>query len=136
MIGFGVFSALLAVFGLWFSRGGRTPTGRRFGQLALICLPMPFLANMTGWIFTEMGRQPWVVAPNPTGVADVRMLTATGVSTVSAATVLTSLVVFTLLYAALAVVWFGLMRRYAAEGAPDLQPGAPDEVDAPLSFAY
>jgi cytochrome d ubiquinol oxidase subunit I len=137
MIGFGVFSAVLALLGLWLSRGGRTPTGQRFGQLALICLPMPFLANMTGWIFTEMGRQPWVVAPNPTGMADVRMLTATGVSTVGAGTVLTSLVVFTALYAGLAVVWFGLMKRYASEGAPDLQVSGPeDDADTPLSFAY
>jgi cytochrome d ubiquinol oxidase subunit I len=137
MIGFGVFSAALALLGLWLSRGGRTPTGKRFGQIALLCLPMPFLANLTGWIFTEMGRQPWVVAPNPTGNPAVRMLTASGVSTVGAGTVLTSLVVFTVLYASLAVVWFGLMKRYASEGVPQLPADLPEEdLDAPLSFAY
>ena len=136
MIGFGIFSAALALLGLWLSRGGRTPTGKRFGQLALICLPMPFLANLTGWIFTEMGRQPWVVAPNPTGNPAVRMLTASGVSPVGAGTVLTSLVVFTLLYASLAVVWFGLMKRYASEGVPQLQAAPDEDLDAPLSFAY
>jgi cytochrome d ubiquinol oxidase subunit I len=78
-----------------------------------------------------------VVAPNPTGNKAVRMLTANGVSGVSAGTVLTSLVVFTLLYGALAVVWFGLMRRYAGDGAPAVTPEpAPDELGAPLSFAY
>jgi cytochrome d ubiquinol oxidase subunit I len=137
MIGFGVFSAALALLGLWFSRGGRTPTGRRFGQFALISLPMPFLANMTGWIFTEMGRQPWVVAPNPTGDPAVRMQTSDGVSMVGPFSVITSLVVFTVLYGVLAVVWFGLMKRYAGEGVPDLHEGSPDDdVDAPLSFAY
>ena len=40
----------------------------------------PFFANSFGWIFTEMGRQPWVVVPNPTGPDAVRMLTADGVS--------------------------------------------------------
>ncbi len=25
----------------------------------------PFVANAAGWIFTEMGRQPFVVVPNP-----------------------------------------------------------------------
>ena len=34
-----------------------------FKWLCLIALPTPFLANSAGWIFTEMGRQPWVVAP-------------------------------------------------------------------------
>ncbi len=70
---------------------------------------LPLLANTFGWIFTEMGRQPWAVF----GV----MRTADGVSpSVGAATVATSLIVFTLLYAALAVVEVGLLVRYAKAG--------------------
>jgi len=137
MIGFGALSALLALLGLWFTRRGGSPSQTWFGRVALILIPAPFLANVTGWIFTEMGRQPWIVAPNPTGNKAVRMLTAQGVSGVSGATVLTSLVVFTVLYAFLAVVWFGLMRRYASEGVQPLAPADQDEgADAPLSFAY
>jgi len=137
MIGFGAFSALLAAVGLLLTRRGRTPTGQWFGRLALLTIPMPFIANMTGWIFTEMGRQPWVVAPNPTGDQAVRMLTSDGVSLVGPFSVATSLTVFTVLYAVLAVVWFGLMKRYASEGVPDLHPDpSSDESDAPLSFAY
>jgi cytochrome d ubiquinol oxidase subunit I len=56
--------------------------------------------------------------------------------------VVTSLVTFTLVYAALAVVWFWLIRRYVIEGplehdsepAPPRPPG--DDEVAPLSFAY
>ena len=137
MIGFGGLCALLALAGLWLTRRGAAPSGRRFAGLALWSIPLPFLANATGWIFTEMGRQPWIVAPNPTGLPDLRMLTADGVSTGSAWNVVISLVVFTLLYGALAVVWFGLMRRYAAEGAPQVGPAAAtDDDDAPLTFAY
>jgi cytochrome bd ubiquinol oxidase subunit I len=137
MIGFGGFSALLALVGLWFTRRGRTPAGERFGRFALLIIPMPFLANLSGWIFTEMGRQPWVVAPNPTGNKAVRMLTAQGVSTVGPLTVVTSLVVFTVLYGVLAVVWFGLIRRYASEGVPAAAAADQDEdAQAPLSFAY
>ena len=45
------------------------------------------------------------------------MLTADGVSSVvSSGTVLASMVIFTLLYAALGVVWFVLLRRYIREG--------------------
>jgi cytochrome d ubiquinol oxidase subunit I len=138
MIGFGVFSAALAIAGLWVSRRGRTPTSGRLGRFALWAVPMPFLANAFGWIFTEMGRQPWVVAPNPTGIDGVRLLTRDGVSTVGAGTVATSLVTFALLYGALAVVWFGLMRRYTAEGLPEVDASmiGPAEEDRPLSFAY
>jgi len=138
MIGFGAFSALLALLGLWFTRRGRTPTDPRFGLLALACIPAPFLANATGWIFTEMGRQPWAVAPNPAGPVDVRMLVADGVSGVPSWTVVVSLVAFTVLYGVLAVVWYGLLRRYAAEGAPEVPGGEleDDDTEHPLTFAY
>jgi cytochrome d ubiquinol oxidase subunit I len=141
MIGFGAFSALLGLAGLWLTRKGSTPSSKRFSWLARLALPMPFLASITGWIFTELGRQPWIVAPDPTGNLEVRMLTADGVSPiVDAPTVIVSLVVFTLLYGSLAVVWFGLMRRYASEGAPQVRPpddpGDTPSDDAPLAFAY
>jgi cytochrome d ubiquinol oxidase subunit I len=138
MIGFGVFSALLALSGLWLTRRGATPTSSRFGLLALIALPMPFLANFTGWIFTEMGRQPWIVAPNPTGDATIRLKTQTAVSPfLDTPSVAISLVVFTLLYGVLAVVWYQLMHRYTLEGAPQVTASASDDdQDAPLAFAY
>ena len=137
MIGFGAFSAALALAGLWLTRKGATPSSDRFAKLALVALPAPFLANFTGWIFTEMGRQPWIVAPNPTGDPAIRLTTATAVSPYNdIASVAVSLVVFTLLYGALAVVWWGLMRRYAVEGAPQVTDEASSDEDAPLAFAY
>ena len=89
-----------------------------------------------------MGRQPWVVVPNPTGDQMVRLTVQEGVSDHSAGMVVVSLTVFTLLYGVLAVVWFYLMRRYVVEGPleHDSEPAPPsppaeDEL-APLSFAY
>jgi cytochrome d ubiquinol oxidase subunit I len=139
MIGLGVGSAALALVALWLTRKGRVTGNKWFARLALWAIPTPFLAASFGWIFTEMGRQPWVVAPNPTGIDEIRLLTVRGVSTsVSAGTILTSMIVFTLLYAALGVVWFRLIARYAREGAPETAaPATTDEADtAPLSFAY
>ncbi|ROS73581.1 cytochrome ubiquinol oxidase subunit I [Cellulomonas sp. PhB143] len=142
MIGLAVFSAALAVVALWVTRKGRVTSSRWVSTLALVSLPMPFLAASFGWIFTETGRQPWVVAPNPTGIDEVRLLTERGVSTaVGPGFVLTSMIAFTLLYAVLAVVWFRLMRRYAREGVPltvrDESPEAQtDDAERPLSFAY
>ncbi len=147
MIGLGVFSALLGGAGLWLLRGGRVTGSRWFSRIALVALPMPFLASSFGWIFTEMGRQPWVVTPNPASPTDgILLLTRDGVSgAVGAGSVITSLVVFTLLYAALGVVWYWLIRRYVREGvapvavagdppAGDDEPGALDEPT--LSFSY
>jgi cytochrome d ubiquinol oxidase subunit I len=137
MIGFGAFSAALALVGLWLTRRGGSPTSARFGKLALVALPMPFLANFTGWVFTEMGRQPWIVAPNPKGDPLIRLQTASAVSPYNdVPSVAISLVVFTLLYGTLAVVWFGLMKRYTLEGAPVVDADTPSDSDAPLAFAY
>ncbi|ASF10291.1 cytochrome bd-type menaquinol oxidase subunit I [Nocardia brasiliensis NBRC 14402] len=128
MIGLAAGSALLALAGLWLTRRGRVPNQRWFAWLSLLVIPTPFLANSAGWVFTEMGRQPWVVAPNPTGDPNLRLTVQQGVSNHSPGVVLFSLITFTLLYGALAVVWFYLMRRYVVHG-PE-QPAASPPTDS------
>ncbi|HEY1970851.1 MAG TPA: cytochrome ubiquinol oxidase subunit I, partial [Pseudonocardia sp.] len=127
MVGLGLYLGLLSLIGLWLMRGGRTPTGRWFFLAAMAGLVSPFLANSVGWIFTEMGRQPWAVY----GV----MRTAAGVSpSVPAGTVLTSLIVFTVLYGVLAVLDLWLMTRYARAGAaPTPQPTRPGSAPGSAS---
>ncbi|OHT88222.1 cytochrome ubiquinol oxidase subunit I [Mycobacteroides saopaulense] len=141
MIGLAAGSALLALAGLWVTRRGRIPSQRWFGWLSILAIPTPFLANSAGWVFTEMGRQPWVVAPNPTGVEQIRLTVDMAVSHHSAATVWLSLITFTLLYGALGLVWFWLIRRYTIEGPleHDTEPTpavSDDDSPKPLSFAY
>jgi cytochrome bd ubiquinol oxidase subunit I len=125
MIGFGMLAALVAAAGFWLLRKGRSPASPRFYTAALWSLPLPFLANSLGWIFTEMGRQPWLVFG--------RLKTEAGVSpSVTGGEVLTSLIVLTALYGALAVVDAVLMVRYARIGPP--QQRLADEPE-PV-FAY
>ena len=137
MIGFAAFAGALALAALWLTRKGGTPTQPWFGKLSLAAVFTIFLSNLTGWIFTEMGRQPWIVAPNPTGDGNVRLTTASAVSPyVDVASVAVSLVVFTALYGVLAVVWFGLIKRYAVNGAPQVEATESSDEDKPLAFAY
>lgn len=152
MIGFALGSAALAVMALWLTRRGRVSGSLWLSRVAIVALATPFLASAFGWIFTEMGRQPWVVAPNPnpSGVDGVWLLTARGVSTApGAGGILTSLIALTALYGVLAVIWYRLMHRYAVEGVADTEHDpspegradrSPDDTDsdaqAPLSFAY
>ena len=159
MIGLGMASMGLGALALWLTRSGRLITRLALGKVALATMWLPFIACSFGWIFREMGRQPWVIAPNLSDpVSQVYMLTADGVSSVvSSGTVLASMVIFTLLYAALGVVWFVLLRRYIREGVRTPVPdkttdssssedidsnGSDDESnDSPqsapaLSFAY
>ncbi len=132
MIGFGVLAGLVAVLGLWLTRRGRTPGPERrwFWRAALWSVVLSPLAASFGWIFTEMGRQPWSVF----GV----LATKESVSpTVGAATVATSLIVLTALYGLLAVIEVGLMLRTARRGpdGPEL-PGSAVEGEPHLGFAY
>ncbi|WP_127131412.1 cytochrome ubiquinol oxidase subunit I [Georgenia sp. SYP-B2076] len=142
MIGPAAFSAALALAGLWLLRKGRVTDSVWFSRLCLVALPMPFIGASFGWIFTETGRQPWVVAPNPANPVDqVYLLTQDGVSTVvSSGSVITSMVLFTLLYAGLGVTWFLLIRRYVREGVEPPPTRVDDsEVSGPeptLTFSY
>ncbi len=110
----------------WLTRKGRELPRRRWLRPAtLAVIATPFLANIFGWVFTEMGRQPWVVAPNPKGIPEVRLLTKNAASaSVSSWTVATTLVGFTLVYAALMVVEVGLLRRYISAGLAAAAPPA------------
>ena len=142
MIGLLAIPVLFALTALWLTRRKRIPNQRWFSWFALLTIPTPFLANSAGWVFTEMGRQPWIVVPNPTGDQQVRLTVGAAVSHNASGVVVASLVTFTLLYAVLAVIWFWLLKRYIAEGPleHDAEPAAPrapgDDETAPLSFAY
>lgn len=129
MVGAGLLIGLVALAGLWLTRGGRLPQHRWIWTLGVWSIVLPFIANSTGWIFTEMARQPWLVFG--------RLKTVHGVSpAVGSGTVLTSLVVFTLLYGALAVVEFGLMVKYARAEPPEAAEPGTTGGDEPLAFAY
>ncbi|MFC4124514.1 cytochrome ubiquinol oxidase subunit I [Nocardia rhizosphaerae] len=152
MIGLAAGSVALLLAGFWVTRGGRVPDQRWFSWLSLLAIPTPFLANSAGWVFTEMGRQPWAVVPNPTGDPNIRMTVQQAVSDHATATVWFSLIVFTLVYGLLAIVWFYLIRRYTIAGPDEPAPTPPEDgPDGPptgrhhkpegpaveqLSFAY
>ena len=70
MITLGGIGALSYVYVLWVTRKkgtGTVPEAKWLKTLALWGIWAPFFGNALGWIFTEMGRQPFVVAPNPEG---------------------------------------------------------------------
>lgn len=138
MMGAGFASMATALLALWATRKkvGQDPSVAmrpRWWHWMIVAAPLlPIAANSFGWIFTEVGRQPWIVYS--------LMTTQNGVSpAVSTGEVITSLTVFTLLYAAAAVVEVKLFLHYirlGAESVPDPHtPGDHDE-DAPLVYAY
>jgi cytochrome d ubiquinol oxidase subunit I len=134
MIGLGSLAILGGIFVLVAIRKDKLPRPSGLMTCVAIVLPLlPLLANSFGWIFTEMGRQPWIV----NGV----LPTALAVSpSVSAGVLLLSLILYTAIYGALAVVEVRLLLKYIKVGLPpDTDVATVDlgqDEDAPLSFAY
>lgn len=148
MIGFGALAAFAAVVALWLTRRGTVPRSKGVMRLALLGILAPFGASAAGWVFTEMGRQPFVVAPNPnpSGVDGVYMFTAAAVSPgVTAGELLFSVITLTLVYLALLVVEVSLLVKYVRGGVVSAMPeldhhdddeNNPDRRDDVLAFAY
>ena len=109
MVGLGFLMAFLAVVGLIVWLRLKFNVKSRWWYLLTIAIFFPYLANTTGWLLTELGRQPWVVY----GL----LKTADAVSpNVSAGMVLTSLLVFTVLYGILIVVDVYMLVKFAKTG--------------------
>jgi cytochrome d ubiquinol oxidase subunit I len=120
----GVLVLLLGVWGLWLIRRQKLVTSRRFLLVAIWATVLPFLMNTAGWLLTESGRQPWIVQ----GI----MLTKNGISSsVSATSIVISLVVFVLLYGVLATVDLMLMLKYSREQLPPARAEADSGAPVP-----
>jgi cytochrome bd ubiquinol oxidase subunit I len=130
MIGTGVLAAAAAAWFLFGLRKGRVP-GRGAVAIAVVLPFLPLVSNSVAWMFTEIGRQPWIVY----GL----MRTATAVSPTSTTLdVVITLVGFTLLYGVMAVLMVGLMVRRVRAGLPPAASGKGFEHDAEpeLGFGY
>jgi cytochrome bd ubiquinol oxidase subunit I len=132
MVGLGALGVLFALVVWLMTRKGRVPSSRWVALTAAVATLFPLFGISAGWIFTEMGRQPWIVF----GL----MKTANGVSpTLSLTQVWISIVTFTLLYGALAVIEVGLIIRAVKIGPPesvDLVSADDANSGRALTFSY
>ena len=127
MIGIGMLIVLLALVGWYLSRKDKLLESRRFLGVMVAAGALPFIANSAGWIFTEMGRQPWVVF----GLLKTNVANS---PSVGALDVWITLVGFTLLYGVLAVFAGKIFFKEAAEGPEKKDEDKTD--NPPLGLAY
>ncbi|AHF06308.1 cytochrome ubiquinol oxidase subunit I [Desulfitobacterium metallireducens] len=125
MVAIGSLMVLIVLLGLYFLRNQQYEQKNWYLKALLWSIPLPYIANTTGWFIAETGRQPWIVY----GLQK----TAAGVSTVvPAGQVLTTLIGFTLIYGVVAVADVYLLVKYikkgpdetAAESAENVAKGA------------
>jgi cytochrome d ubiquinol oxidase subunit I len=147
MTGIGFIIALFALVALWYMRKGTFGEGRqggrpsleglqtqeletspRFLKVSMWMATLPFIASAAGWIFTEMGRQPWVVF----GLLKTEFASS---PMVSAYEVWISLIGFTLLYGVLAVIAGKIFFKVAGMGPVEESPEEDDDK-LHLGLAY
>jgi cytochrome bd ubiquinol oxidase subunit I len=116
MAGLGFY--FIALFGLaFYLASARRLDKSWFLRIALLSLPLPWVAAELGWVVAEYGRQPWVVE----GI----LPTFLGASSVPAGTIIASIAGFVLFYSALAATDVALMLRAIRRGPPLPQTAGP-----------
>lgn len=126
MIGMGLMSTLVSLAGIWLTRRNAVQVPRWFYSAAIWAAPLPVLAMSVGWLFTEMGRQPWIVFS--------LMKTEDGVSPgITGLEVLVSLVGFTVIYSILAAVELKILLDAIRKGPIEEEP---ETKDRKLAVAY
>lgn len=128
MVGAGVLMIVLALIGLYGVLRGRFERHTWLLKVLPLAIALPYIANSTGWIMTEIGRQPWIVQ----GL----LTTDKSVSPVPASSVLISVVLFTAVYGALAVADIYLLAKFARGGSDEFQSTDVIEDVPELAGAY
>jgi cytochrome d ubiquinol oxidase subunit I len=121
MVGIGTLLICVALIGAWVAwRHGPLIENRRFLQLLVLCTPLGFVALESGWMVTELGRQPWIIYHI--------MRTSEAVTTMPGLT--TPLVLFTGLYLILAAIVIWLMSKHviASPSEAEIRAIGADEV--------
>jgi len=125
MIGAGILMILLALFGIRQMKNGRLENTGWYLKAMIGAIALPYLANSTGWLVAEIGRQPWIVY----GLQRVEEAVS---PSVSAGAVLTTLIGFTVIYSLLAAADVYLLTKYArimpGEASGDQATEIPKEV--------
>ncbi|MBT2235010.1 cytochrome ubiquinol oxidase subunit I [Nonomuraea sp. NEAU-A123] len=119
-----LFAVLFFVAGVSFLLMLFRPVVRGFRpwhRLLTALIPVPFVTMIAGWIFREMGRQPWTVY----GL----LKTADAMSPVSSGQIRFSLTAFGTVFAVLILVNYWLLARTARKG-----PNAVTLGDRPLAL--
>lgn len=108
MVMLGFFFILVFSLALLFLFRGTIAKNRWFLWIALFSIPLPYIAGEMGWILTEMGRQPWIIQ-------DLMPVSA-AVSQIKAGSVITTFILFALLFTALLIAEVSIMVHQIKTG--------------------
>ncbi len=83
-------------------------------RFAIINVPLAYLATQSGWVTAEMGRQPWVIQD--------LMPTMTAVSKLDAGAVITTFILFAIIFTSLLIAELSIMFKAIKTGPKPIVP--------------
>ena len=108
MVILGFFLIVIFATALYFLFKGSLSDKRWFLWVALLSIPLPYVAGELGWILTEMGRQPWIIQD--------LMPVSLAVSQITTGTVITTFILFAVLFTALLISEISIMVKQIKTG--------------------
>jgi len=108
MVMLGFLFVLICILALFFLYRGTITKNRWFLWITVISIPLAYIASEAGWVVAEMGRQPWIIQ-------DLMPVSA-AVSQISAGAVMTTFILFAILFTALLAAEVSIMIRQIKTG--------------------
>ena len=117
MIGIGMLFVILALIGGYLLIKDKVTNSRWFLKALIFAIPLPYIANETGWIAAEVGRQPWAVY-RVLKTADAASVVVPGWQ------ILLTLLVFIILYTLIFWVFLKVILKIIRSGPEDVKTEA------------
>ncbi len=92
---------------------GTIENNRWFLWISVLMIPLAYIASESGWVLAEMGRQPWIIQ-------DLMPVSA-GVSRITAGSVMTTFILFAVLFTALLAAEVSIMIRQIKNGPKPME---------------
>jgi cytochrome bd ubiquinol oxidase subunit I len=108
MVILGFLFILIFSVALYLLFKGTISDNKWFLWIALLSIPLPYIAGELGWLLTEIGRQPWIIQD--------MMTVSKAVSQISTGSVITTFILFAVLFTALLISEVSIMVKQIKTG--------------------
>ena len=108
MVVLGFLFILIFSVALYLLFKGTISDNKWFLWIALLSIPLPYIAGELGWLLTEIGRQPWIIQD--------MMTVSKAVSQISTGSVITTFILFAVLFTTLLISEVSIMVKQIKTG--------------------